>query len=104
MFDCGRTGKDSRSGLKTDLYKGSLRSTRSGRLALGGELVSGGRARADAEDVGNGPRNRIRVILLERGFVAAAEFHLDGSHMHVQLRFWAAFEMLSGYEANASGE
>src|SRR5215472_16360572 len=57
-----------------------------------GKLVDGGWARSNAEDVGNRPCNGIRVILLERGFIAAAEFHFNGSNVYVKLRFRPAFQ------------
>src|SRR6266571_422247 len=65
-----------------------------------GWLVGGGRARADAEDVGNWPCGGIRVILPKSGFITATHFQFHGSRMQIELSFRPALEMLGGDKAD----
>src|SRR5215467_3189256 len=68
------------------------------------ELMRSVGARADAEDVGNGPGDGVAVVLREGSLEAAKHFEFCGSGMHIKLRFRSAFEMLGGDKADPSAQ
>src|SRR5882757_6360634 len=67
-------------------------------------LVSSCGARAEGEDVGDGPGGGVGVVFAEGSFVTAVHFHFEGADVEIELGFGAAFEMLGGDDADTGGE
>src|SRR5215471_5355531 len=61
-------------------------------------------SRANAENVGDGPGRRIRVVFAERGFVAAELLKFKATGVHIELGLGTALQMLRGHDADASGQ
>src|SRR5262249_47959014 len=59
---------------------------------------------ANAENVGDGPRCGIRVVLAERGLVTAELFEFEATDVYVELGLGAALQMLRRHDADAGGQ
>src|SRR6266850_3837362 len=67
-------------------------------------LARRGRAWADAENIGNRPRDRVCVVFFEGRLKAAKHLELHSAGIQIELSFRSAFEVLRGYEPYAGGQ